>query len=82
MAHFQEVHIVPDIKEKLCFVVPDLWKLMHAGEGDRHPVHTYKLPDGQVITLGDERFRCTWALFEPPMAIDEKLYDSIRRCDV
>ena len=43
---------------------------------------TYKLPDGQVITLGDERFRCTWALFEPPMAIDEKLYDSIRRCDV
>ena len=43
---------------------------------------TDKLPDGQVITRGDERFRCTWALFEPPMAIDEKLYDSIWRCDV
>jgi actin-related protein len=25
----------------------------------------YELPDGQVITIGDERFRCPEALFQP-----------------
>lgn len=25
----------------------------------------YNLPDGQVIILGDERFRCPEALFQP-----------------
>ena len=47
---------------------------------------TYKLPDGQVITRGDERLKCTLALFEHPKgfttATDEKLYDSIWRCNV
>jgi len=26
---------------------------------------SYQLPDGQVITIGNERFRCPEALFQP-----------------
>jgi actin-related protein len=26
---------------------------------------SYELPDGQVITIGNERFRCPEALFQP-----------------
>ena len=26
---------------------------------------SYKLPDGQVITISNERFRCPEALFQP-----------------
>ena len=26
---------------------------------------SYELPDGEVITVGDERFMCTEALFQP-----------------
>merc|ERR1739843_43893 len=28
-------------------------------------VKSYELPDGQVITIGNERFRCPEALFQP-----------------
>ena len=26
---------------------------------------SYELPDGQVITIGNERFRCTEVMFQP-----------------
>ena len=28
---------------------------------------THELPDGQVITIGNQRFRCPEALFKPMM---------------
>jgi len=28
---------------------------------------SYELPDGQVITIGNERFRCPEALFQPSL---------------
>merc|ERR1711933_41567 len=48
----------------------------------------YELPDGQVITVGAERFRCPEALFQPSMlgmesaGIHETTYNSIMKCDV
>ena len=48
----------------------------------------YELPDGQVITLGKERFRCPEALFQPSFVgmesagIHELIYNSIMKCDV
>ncbi|CAL4904869.1 unnamed protein product [Urochloa decumbens] len=49
---------------------------------------SYELPDGQVITIGAERFRCPEVLFQPSMigmespGIHETIHNSIMKCDV
>ena len=49
---------------------------------------SYELPDGQVITIGNERFRAPEALFQPPFlgmescGVNETTYNSIMKCDV
>nr|XP_027227283.1 actin-like [Penaeus vannamei] len=49
---------------------------------------SYELPDGQVITIGNERFRCAEALFQPSFlgmesaGIQETVHNSIMRCDI
>eukprot|EP00478_Filoreta_tenera_P001859 GABV01001900.1.p1 GENE.GABV01001900.1~~GABV01001900.1.p1 ORF type:complete len:145 (-),score=39.56 GABV01001900.1:252-686(-) len=48
----------------------------------------YELPDGQVITVGNERFRCPEVLFQPSLigleqdGIHKLAYESIMKCDV
>merc|ERR1712141_347912 len=48
----------------------------------------YELPDGQVITVGNERFRCPEVLFKPSLigkesdGVHTTTYDSIMKCDV
>ncbi len=49
---------------------------------------SYELPDGQVITIGNERFRCPDALCQfsflgmEACGIHETTYKSIMKCDV
>ena len=49
---------------------------------------SYELPDGQVTTIGNERFRCPEALFQPSFmeiecnGIYETTNNSIMKCDV
>merc|ERR1719320_145823 len=49
---------------------------------------SYELPDGQVITIGNERFRCPEALFQPSFlgmeacGIHETTYNSIMKAEV
>ncbi|KAG7222688.1 hypothetical protein INR49_026297 [Caranx melampygus] len=49
---------------------------------------SYELPDGQVITIGNERFRCPETLFQPSFigmesaGIHETAYNSIMKCDI
>ena len=48
----------------------------------------YELPDGQIIRLGNERFRAPEIMFQPSFVgnelpgIHEKLFTSIQNCDI
>jgi len=60
-----EREIVRDIKEKLGFVAENYDEALAAAEQSSEIEQNYELPDGQIVTIGAERFRCAEALFQP-----------------
>merc|ERR1719382_42620 len=83
-----EKEIVRDIKEKLAYVAANYEEELKKAETSSDIEKNYELPDGSVITVGDERFRCAEVLFRPNLigkeseGIHKLTYDSIMKCDV
>jgi len=83
-----EQEVVREIKEKLCFVALDyedaISKSLYSNEFDT----IYPLLDGQVMIIGNERFRCPELLFKPSLdgrehdGIHNLTYKSIMKCDI
>ena len=80
-----ELEVVREIKERLCYVAPNLVKEKREAAGR---TDDYLLPDGTTVQLGSERFEAPEVLFNPEMLGDEAagvhevVDDAIRKTDI
>ncbi|WMV26728.1 hypothetical protein MTR67_020113 [Solanum verrucosum] len=78
-----------DMKETIAYVALDFEQEIDKAKNCSKSVEkAYELPDGEVINIGAERFRCPEVLFQPSLGgmeaagIHDKVYNSIMRSDV
>jgi len=84
----QERDIVRDVKEKLSYIALDFDTAMKEATESSDNEKTYELPDGNIITVGSERFRCPEVLFQPSLigneasGIQHMTFQTIQMSDV
>ena len=75
-------------QEKLCYVALDFDSELKAASMSTDGSKTYELPDGNIISVHTERFRCPEVLFQPSLVGKEAMgnhdttFQSIMKCDV
>ncbi|XP_043189119.1 actin-1-like [Amphibalanus amphitrite] len=78
-----EKEIARDIKEKLCYIAVDF----DAEMSNKDSVD-YEMPDGNIVTVANQRFRAPEALFQPSLTgmesdgIAHLTYNSIMKTDI
>lgn len=83
-----EREIVRDIKEKKCYVALDYASEMKAFAESATKDVQFEMPDGHIITIGNQQFRCPELLFQPSFigkeypGIHQLTYNSIMKCDI
>jgi len=75
------------LKENLCYVAENFEEEMEKDEEEIEK--SYDIPDGTSVTLGNQRFRCPEALFQPQaflgldyIGIHEMIMKCIKQCPV
>jgi len=83
-----EVEIVRDIKEKCCYVASNFdEQQQRAGSPTTSLECAYRLPNGDLVFLETERFRCVEALFQPHLldlevpGLHQQVHNSILKTD-
>lgn len=83
-----ELEIVKNIKEKTAYVSLDYSEELGKSQSGTLKDAEYELPDGKVITVGNQRFRCPEVLFDPSMigkefdGIHKQTNQSITKSDI
>ncbi|KAJ1646663.1 centractin- actin- protein of the dynactin complex [Coemansia asiatica] len=89
-----EKEIVRQIKEKICYIALDAAKeekemgAVGSSSDGKARSDVFKLPDGNLVNLGNERFRAPEILFQPDIigleypGIHQIVADSISRADI
>ncbi|XP_074299264.1 actin-52-like [Silene latifolia] len=80
--------IARDIKEKMSYIYLDFNHEVETVNTSSSVEERYEMSDGQVITVGSERFICSEALFKPSiigldaLGIHEAVHYAMMKCDI
>ncbi|CAD8176785.1 unnamed protein product [Paramecium octaurelia] len=81
-----DMKIARDMKEKLCYVALNYEEEMKIYKESKAKNKPYELPDGNILVIEDQMFRCPELLFKPKLngfevgGIYELTYNQIQKC--